>query len=121
MIDVNRRKKESLYYLLFMIEAPMKLLYRWEFEIGRIILVILFLELFTLQQRKKGRRRWERDMQTDRAKTGGIFHTHFPDFDGESWCVRIGMIKVLNCHLCVGEFLYWNPFIFFTWEAFPMN
>ena len=43
-----KTEKESLYYLLFMVEALMKLLYWWKFKIGRIILVILFLEFLAL-------------------------------------------------------------------------
>ena len=30
-------------------------------------------------------------------------------------------MEILYCCLCIGEFLNRNPFVFFTWESFPMN
>ena len=43
-----KTEKESLHYPFFMVEALMKLHYWWKFKIGRIILVILFLEFLAL-------------------------------------------------------------------------
>ena len=114
-------EKEPLHYPLFMVEALMKVLYWWKFKIGRIVLIILFLEFLILQQSEERRRWGKRDLQTDGTKTRSIFCTRFPDFDGKSWCIGIRTMEVLYHHLCVGEFFYWNPFVFFAWKPFPMD
>ena len=31
------------------------------------------------------------------------------------------MMEFFDCHLCIGKFFYWNPFVFFAWESLPMN
>ena len=120
-MDVNRRKKESLHYPLFMVEALTKLLYQWEFKVGRIILVVLFLGFLALWQREERGRWGRRNSQANWAKVGSVFHTHFPDFNGKLWCVRIGTMEVFDHCLCIGKFLYRNLFVFFTWEIFPMD